>query len=69
MDVRLGWLTALLQLDDGIRHSCKLPNTSGRPLLAVKGAVAQTKHSDAVVRIGQSSGHFFIVIGDGSACL
>lgn len=54
----LGWLAALLQLDDSGKYLRSLLNTCGRPLLTGKGVEAQTEHKDCVVKGGQSPGSF-----------
>lgn len=58
MDVWLGSITALLQLDDSKRYLCSIPNTKGRLLLGGKGAEAQTGPGDFVLRSRQSLRYF-----------
>lgn len=67
MDVWLGLLGAVLQLDDNGRYSCSFPNTGERLLGIGKNTNAQTGHNSFVLRGGQSLGYLLLATGVVSA--
>ena len=63
MDVWIGWVVALLNLDHDVYFKSWLPGTGGRLLLTGKDADDQCGHNDFVVRDGESPGYFVIANG------
>lgn len=67
MDVGLGWLAAVLNLDKSIVLLCSLSRTEKRLLLTEQSAEVQTGHNDFVLKDVKSSGYLFIIIGEARA--
>lgn len=69
MDAELGWLAALIDLDDSGVLPCSISETNKMLLLTRRGAAASTQHKDLFVEEGESSGFFFIATGEVSLYL
>ena len=69
LDVCLGWLAGMFDLDNRSKEQCWLPITGGRPLLTGRGCADQCGHNDFVVDQGKNPGYFFIVTGPEKASL
>lgn len=67
MEVWLGWLAAVLNLDRNFVVPCSLPEIGGRLLLMLCGTEVQTAYDDFVFRIRESPGYFSTVIGERGA--
>lgn len=67
MNVWLGWLNTLLQLDSNGKYLCGVPNTGERLLLIGKTGEAQVGQNDIFIKDGQSPGYSFIITVDVSA--
>lgn len=61
MEVWLGWLATVLNLDENGVSQCSLPDTGRELLLTGRGAEAQTGHNNFVVKNGGSPGYFVLV--------
>lgn len=69
MAVWLGWLVAILTLDQSSVLPCSPPTTGGRLQLKRRCAEKQKKHSDSIFRNRDSLGYFLLVSEEMSARL
>lgn len=67
MDVWLGWLAVVLNLDKKENFTCSFSITYGRLLLTRRWLQTQTEPKDLVAKSGESPGFFIIVTGDTGA--
>lgn len=59
VDLWLGWLAVVLNLDRNNLSLCSLPKTGEKLLLTGRGAEAQTRQNDSAVGAGESPEYFF----------
>ena len=64
MDVGLGWIATLLELDNRRQWPSSLPNSGGRFLLTSRDCPEQSGHNDFPVRAQGSPGFFLIATAE-----